>query len=140
MAEWRSSAGADPLVSAVVLLVLFGEAFFEELAKLVEVQILHELTLLVRELAHVFFGLLQPIPKLVLELLGFDLDALEKRQERFVERVEVRFAVNHHRAGNVVKPVERAVMEPRLQRLGKRDHLLRPDGDTSSAKLVHERD
>jgi hypothetical protein len=123
-----------------VLLVLLREAFFEELAKLVEVEVFDELALFVGELAHVLFGLLQPVPKLVLELFGFDLDALEERQKRFIEGVEMRLAVDHHRAGDVVKAIERAFMEPRLKRLGKRNDLLRPDWDTAATKLIHERD
>jgi len=31
-------------------------------------------------------------------------------------------------------------MEPRLERLGERDDLLRPDWDASAAKLIHEGD
>jgi len=31
-------------------------------------------------------------------------------------------------------------MEPRLKRLGESNDLLRPNGDASAAKLVHERD
>jgi len=104
--EGRGAARADPLVAAVVLLILFGEPLLEEFAKLVEVQVLDELALLVGEFAHVFFGLLQPVPKLVLELLGFDLDALEEREERFIERIEMSLTVNHHRAGDVVEAVE----------------------------------
>jgi hypothetical protein len=77
--ERRGATRADPFVAAVVLLVLFGEPLFEELAKLIEIQALDELALFVRELAHVFLGLLQPIPELVFELLGFDLDAFEER-------------------------------------------------------------
>jgi hypothetical protein len=37
VAERGSATSADPLVAAVVLLVLFGEALFEELSQLVEV-------------------------------------------------------------------------------------------------------
>ena len=58
VAKGRSAARADPLVAAVVLLVLLGEALFEQLAKLVEVEIFDELALFVGELADVFLGLL----------------------------------------------------------------------------------
>jgi hypothetical protein len=52
----------------------------------------------------------------------------------------MRFVVDHHRAGDVVEPVERTVVEPRLERLGKRNDLLRPDGNAAAAKLEHEGD
>ena len=97
-------------------LLLLAQALLEQPAQLVEVERLEQLALLVGELApRRVVG--EPVEQLLGDLQRLDLDALEVRGERDVERVEVLLAVHQERARDVVEAVERGVVQAARQRL-----------------------
>ena len=93
-AERRRAAGADPLVAAVVALLLLAQALLEQLLQLLEIEALGQRALFGRELVELELGVLEPLEQLFRELDVLALDALELGEERLVEGVEVRLAVH----------------------------------------------
>ena len=138
-AEGARAARANPPVAAVVPLLLLLEALLEELPQRLGVEVLEHLELLGREaLAHLRIA--QPLFELLRELRRLRLHALEAREVRLVEGVEVRLGVDADRAGHVIEAVERAVVQAHLERLREGHRLLEADLHLALAELVEKRD
>ena len=119
-------------------LLLLAEALLEEAPQLLGVDGLERGEILGAELA-ARLRVLEPLLELVQDLHAGDLDPAGSGGERLVERVEVLLAVDEERTRDVVKALERAIVEALHEGARERHGLLRADLHLARAKLVEKR-
>ncbi len=136
--ERRLAAGADPLVAAVVALVLLLQALQEAAHQLVGGQLLEPGPLLGRQLGEVL-RILQPLHHLLGDVVAeLPLDALEDAREDPVVGVEVGLALDQAGAPEVVEAQQAAAVQSLLERAQERLPLLDGDRHAFVAQAVEE--
>ena len=116
VAEGRLSSGADPLLSAVVLLLLLPEPLLHDLPDLLQCLVLpHGIDLrLVEVRGRHGFG--EPLVQLLRQLVR-RLDAFEVLDEGLVEAVVVLDLLHQNGAGHVIELCEACMVQVHVQRL-----------------------
>src|SRR6185369_7444101 len=139
-AERRSARGADPLVAALVPLLLLFQALLQRLDQLVPVVERFDLRLLF--LGQRLLGyLLQPFFWNAREhRLEQFLRALEVRGERAVEAIEMPLVLDHAGARQEIEILGARLRELRFQRFEQRQELGDRDRHAGLAQLEEERD
>ncbi len=144
VAVGAGAAGADPLASALVALLLLFQALLQRLHELVPAHLLDGGFLLGREFA--LQDLAQPVGGHLLAEVGHHLDALEVGAERAVELVEVLLVLDQDGAREVVEVVDAPAVfglradDARLQRLQQGEVFLDRHRQLAGAQRVEEVD
>src|SRR5262245_44716837 len=139
-AERRGAGGADPLVAALVAVLLLLHALAQGLEQLV--QPAHRLDLLLLLLGPVFVReLREPLGRnLRGERLAHELEALEHVAEDAVELVEVALVLDQRGAREVVEVLDPAAGEILLHRLHQREIFAQRHWHAGGLELMEEGD
>ena len=141
VAEVGVAARADPVRAAVVLLLLFLEAFFKHLQDFVDA--LFRIALRAQELAeflHCGGRVVEPVHQLVRQQLLGEGHVLEILQKRGVKLVVIRLALDEHSAAEVIKTRQRRAVQTERQTLHERHPLVEADLEAALTQKVEKSD
>lgn len=137
--ERRRATRSNPPIAAVVTFFLFLQTLFELLEDFFQIERFDHGAFFLGQFAH-FLGVFQPFLQFVGDLFRFDGDAAKVFGKGKIEVVELRFGMHAERSSDVVKPIERRLVNPGGQSLAQGEGFLCSYGHFSSPQLVQKVD